>query len=410
MKIAIVAAGFTPEDADKLRRSMASFRNMGTIHKFHEQFVGGMTDRGYEVDFAERCFEQIKGFADYGFPESHAASFALLVYASAWLKCHYPDVFACALLNAQPMGFYAPAQIVRDAIAHGVEVREPDINHSHWLSTLEPAPDNPWRYAVRLGLRQITGTKEDTANRLLEARIRPYIDVEDLHNRTHLPISQIEKLAEADAFRSTGIDRRQALWQVRGLVDTPALPLFNHAHAGDHGPEAPASLPEMPLSEHVATDYQTIRLSLKAHPVSFLRESLARKGILSCCDLEPGRNSQTVSVAGLVLVRQRPGSAKGVVFLTIEDETGVANIIVWQKVFEQHRATLMGSRLIIITGTLQHEDNVTHIVADYMEDASGALLQLLEAPPSGKPALPPYRHSSHPRNVNGLVPKSRDFH
>ncbi|NVJ99100.1 MAG: error-prone DNA polymerase [Alphaproteobacteria bacterium] len=405
MKIAIVAAGFTPEDADKLRRSMASFRNMGTIHKFHQQFVTGMTCRGYEPDFAERCFEQIKGFADYGFPESHAASFALLVYASAWVKCHYPDVFACALLNAQPMGFYAPAQIVRDATDHGVEIREADVNHSHWFSTLEPAPENHWRFAVRLGLRQITGIKEKTAEQVTGNRIRPYLDVEDLHARCDLSVSQIEKLAEADAFRSAGLNRRQALWQVKGLKDTPNLPLFMHADTAAIGKEESVSLPDMALSEHVVTDYQTMRLSLKAHPISFLRSRYTQRGIIRCSELHMRQNGAQVMVAGLVLVRQRPGSAKGVVFLTIEDETGIANIIVWQKVFESYRATLMGSRLLVISGELQHEDNVTHIVAHSLKDDSQALLNL-----SGGTKLSPYKQSNHPRNIRGLIPASRDFH
>ncbi|TNE60489.1 MAG: error-prone DNA polymerase [Alphaproteobacteria bacterium] len=424
MKIAIVAAGFSPGEADKLRRSMASFRNTGTVHQFHDKFVGGMVARGYEEDFAERCFKQIEGFADYGFPESHAASFALLVYASSWLKRHHPEVFACALLNSQPMGFYAPAQIVRDAREHGVEVREADINHSEWDSTLEAAPGNRWRFALRLGLRQINGVKADTAERLVAARLRPFTDVEDLHARTRLGVGQIEKLADADAFRSAGLDRRQALWQVRGLADTPDLPLFIHAEAKDRGAEARPALPEMPMAEHVVNDYQTLRLSLKAHPLSFLRTLLAARGVVPCRSLDTVRDGARVMVAGLVLVRQRPGSAKGVVFLTLEDETGIANAVVWQKVFDQVRAVVMGARLMVIRGHVQKQDGVIHVVAEELVDASHELLRLSDgrlAPPvaradevahpnAGDQRLPPMARHGHPRNVKGLVPKSRDFH
>ncbi|UTW58831.1 error-prone DNA polymerase [Kordiimonas sp. SCSIO 12603] len=413
MRIAIVAAGFTPEEADQLRRSMASFRNQGTIHKFQEKFINGMTSRGYELDFAERCFKQIGGFADYGFPESHAAAFAMLAYASAWLKCHFPHVFACALLNSQPMGFYAPAQIVRDAREHGVKACEVDINISTWDNLLEPAPDNRWGWALRLGFRQIKGISEDSANTITDNRLRPYTDVEDLHMRTRLPVAQIEKLAEADAFRSCGLDRRQALWQVRGLIDSPDLPLFSHADTKDKGVEPETELPTMPLSEHVVNDYQSMRLSLKAHPLSFLRPALEHEGILRCADITKLRDGTKATVAGLVLVRQRPGSAKGVIFLTVEDETGVANVVVWKKVFENQRATVMSSRLLIIKGKLQHESDVTHLVAEELKDASAELLKLsdgLENDADASLQLPAYRSGGHPRNVKDLIPRSRDFH
>lgn len=426
MKIAIVAAGFTPGEADGLRRAMATFRNSGTVGAFEQKFIQGMTDRGYSQDFAERCFRQIEGFADYGFPESHAASFALLVYASSWVKCHHPEVFACALLNAQPMGFYAPAQIVRDAREHGVEVRPVDINHSHWDSTLEPAPKNRWGWALRLGMRQVKGVRDDVAESLLKARLKPYTDAFDLHDRTRMMVAQLEKLAEADAFRSCGLDRRQALWQVRGLTDTPDLPLFKHADADDTGPEAEASLPVMPLAEHVVNDYQTLRLSLKAHPLSFLRDDLAARGVITCRGLDARQDGDQASIAGLVLVRQRPGSAKGVIFLTLEDESGVANIVVWSKVFDAHRAILMSGRLLIVEGQLQREDGVTHLVARRLYDASHELLRLSEGaedlplpttpadeakhPVAGDRRLPPFKPSMHPRNVRGLIPKSRDFH
>jgi len=432
MRIAIVAAGFTPEEADRLRRSMAAFRHVGTIHKFQEKFIEGMAARGYERSFAEQCFNQIRGFADYGFPESHAASFALLVYASAWLKCHHPDVFACALLNAQPMGFYAPAQIVRDAREHGVEVREADVNHSFWDGTLEPAPETPGRCVLRLGFRQILGLREEAAERLVAARDhpfpRPYRDVEDLRARTGLGIDQIERLAEADAFRSTSLDRRQALWQARGLAKAADLPLFAHAEAREQGSEAEADLPDMPLPEHVVSDYQTLRMSLKAHPLRFLRDDLAARGVVPCRRLKEIADGVRVSVAGLVLVRQRPGSAKGVVFLTLEDETGIANAIIWPPVFERQRPVVMGARLMIVTGPMQKEDGVRHVVADRLEDASATLLHLSHdhlVPPLTRSdevvrpvdperdhasRLPPHRPAGHPREAKNLLPRSRDFH
>ena len=421
MRIAIVAAGFTPLEADQLRRSMASFRNHGTIHSFEEKFIDGMVRRGYEQNFAERCFKQIGGFADYGFPESHAAAFAMLAYASAWLKCHYPVVFACALLNSQPMGFYASAQIVRDASNHGVELRSVDVNHSNWDNILEPSPQNPRQGALRLGMRQVKGIREQVAMVLIEARHRPFVDVEDLHCRTRLPVAQIERLAEVDAFRSCKLDRREALWQVRGLLDTPDLPLFQHADTPARGREKQTSLPIMPLSEHVVNDYQTLRLSLKAHPLSFLRTFLKRKGVTPCSELSKLQDGVKVSVAGLVIVRQRPGSAKGVLFMTLEDETDIVNIVCWKSVFESQRAIVMGSRLMIVEGQLQCEDNVTHVVAKNLIDASSELLRLsdgtLEEIASGGPlkpdpknALPPYRSGGHPRNAKGLVPVSRDFH
>lgn len=426
MKIAIVAAGFTPGEADGLRRAMATFRNSGTVGAFEAKFIDGMTGRGYTQDFAERCFRQIEGFADYGFPESHAASFALLVYASSWVKCHHPDVFACALLNAQPMGFYAAAQIVRDAREHGVEILPVDINHSDWDCTLEPAPQTKWGCAVRLGMRQVKGVREDAANQLVSARLRPFTDAFDLHGRTRMLVAQLEKLAEADAFRSCGLDRRQALWQVRGLVDTPDLPLFAHADAEETGPEPEAILPTMRLAEHVVNDYQTLRLSLKAHPLSFLRPTLTARGVVECRALDNKQDGDPAAVAGLVLVRQRPGSAKGVIFLTLEDETGVANIVVWSKVFDAHRAILMGGRLLVVDGQLQREDGVTHLVARKLYDASTELLRLsddaddlevpvatadeVKRPVEGDRRLPPFKSSMHPRNVRGLIPKSRDFH
>ncbi|MFC4347621.1 error-prone DNA polymerase [Kordiimonas lipolytica] len=408
MKIAIVAAGFTPAEADQLRRSMASFRNHGTIHKFEEKFITGMTNRGYRRDYAERCFNQIKGFADYGFPESHAAAFAMLAYASAWLKCHYPHAFAAALLNSQPMGFYAPAQIVRDARDHGVKVHPADVNISNWDSHLEPEPNSKWKWAIRLGLRQIKGIAKSTADILTSARTRPYADVADLHTRTRLSVSQLEKLAEADAFRSCRLDRRQALWQVRGLIDAPDLPLFQHADVREHAENESVTLPHMPLSEHVVNDYQTMRLSLKAHPLDFLRSSLHARGVIQNTDLPDLGNGAKVRIAGLVLVRQRPGKGN-VVFITLEDETGVANVIVWKRLFKKQRAVLMSSRLLLVDGQLQHEDGVTHLIADKLTDISSDLLNLSDKNASAE-SLPAYRGASHPRDVKNLIPKSRDFH
>ena len=520
MKIAIVAAGFTPDEADGLRRAMATFKKVGTISTFGEKMVKGMTAKGYPPDFAERCFKQIEGFGTYGFPESHAASFALLVYASAWLKCRYPDVFACALLNSQPMGFYAPAQIVRDARDHGVPVLPADINHSAWdygleqpgtntqdekgsssLSlvgsavTREPptfsAPDRPTQtsspeaplpprlgdgtaqraggevragsndarveatsapadstrhayrratlpemgregcdppgcvdpiawdgegrrttgegcasasqggaphsqpkprlhprhatmrddimgdHALRVGFRQIKGLRQEDMDRLVARRGRGYDSVRDLWLRADLSIPVLEDLAEADAFRSIGLDRRDALWAVRGLNragDKDDLPLFARDPAT--GFEADAALPPMPLGEHVVEDYRHMSLSLKAHPVHFVRPDLARRRILASADLSAAGNGRRVTVAGLVLVRQRPGSAHGTIFLTIEDETGVANIIVWPKIFEASRAAVIAARFLAVTGKLQHESGVTHIVAERFEDLTPMLTDL----------------------------------
>ena len=400
MKIAIVAAGFTPSEADQLRRAMATFKKVGTIGTFHTKMVEGMAARGYEREFAEACFRQIEGFGTYGFPESHAASFALLVYASAWMKCRYPDVFACALMNAQPMGFYAPAQILRDACEHGVEAREVDINFSHWDNGLERRESAGQRlhpkhesqrafihahHALRIGFRQIKGLREEDMERLVAKRGKGYDSVRDLWLRTGLSPAVLEHLAEADAFRSLGLERRDALWAVRGLNragDKDDLPLFRGADSLELEPDA--QLPPMPLGEHVVEDYRHLSLSLKAHPVSFLRGELDRRRILRTADLARVSTPLSatrvaswrlplVTVAGLVLVRQRPGSAKGVVFMTIEDETGVANAIVWPKIFEAQRAIVIGARFVAIRGRVQNEAGVIHIVAEDCEDLTPML-------------------------------------
>lgn len=374
MKIAIVGAGFSPAEADQLRRALATFRRLGDVHKFHERFVSGMLSNGYEQDFAERCFRQIEGFADYGFPESHAASFALLVYVSSWLKRYYPAAFACALLNNQPMGFYAPAQIVRDASDHSVEVRPPDVNHSQWDCTLEGTPD---RAVLRLGFRQIKGLKEVDMEHLVavrEERGMVFSFVADVH-RAGVRRMVLEKLARADAFTSLGLDRRVALWQVRALEDAPPVPLLKDI---DRGKTQPVQLPLMPLGEHVIDDYRTMRLSLKAHPLALLRDTLASDGYSPCVGLAKVRDGTWVQVTGLVVTRQRPGSAKGVMFVTLEDETGVANLVVWQKVYEEFRGTALGASLMGVRGRLQREGQVIHVVAEKLMDETRRLATLEE--------------------------------
>jgi error-prone DNA polymerase len=400
MKIAIVAAGFTPSEADQLRRAMATFRRAGTIQTLQKKMVEGMVARDYPREFAERCFHQIEGFGEYGFPESHAASFALLVYASCWMKCRYPDAFAAAMLNAQPLGFYAPAQLVRDAREHGVEMREVDVNLSDWDCTLEPlsslgrgvggegihprhadmAPHILTTHAVRLGLRQIAGVKEKDMLQLVNQRGQGYDSVRDLWLRSGLSSAVLEKLADADAFRSLGLDRRQALWAVRALDrvgDQDDLPLF--ASRPERETEPDARLPPMPLGAHVVEDYRRLSLSLKAHPASFMRARLSTRGILRSEALRSVKNGERVMVAGLVLVRQRPGTASGVIFMTLEDETGVANIIVWPKIFERLRAIVLGARFVAVTGKLQSEQDVIHIVAERMQDLTPMLGLLSEA-------------------------------
>ena len=435
MKIAIVAAGFTPTEADALRRAMATFRSSGTIHGFRDKFIQGMTGRGYAIDFAEKCFQQIEGFADYGFPESHSASFALIVYVSAWLKCHYPAVFACALLNSQPMGFYAPAQIVGDARRHGVEVRPVDVNCSDRDCTLEilslhgrgcertragegetappapgPATPSPSRcagpslsrvgrggipsphpsapgegaellpspggrgsegegahqdtgLAVRLGLRQVKGLVKQDADAIVVSRGAGYRSVADLARRAGLGRAALETIAAADAFGSLGHDRRGALWAIGGLDPAP-LPLFAAAAAADASREPTVALPSAPLGEQVADDYRALRLSLKAHPVALLRPCLARDGYAEnrrLADLPHGRRIKT---AGVVVTRQRPGSANGVIFITLEDETGNANLIVWPKTFERFRRVVLQSTMIGVEGSVQCDGIVVHVLAE----------------------------------------------
>jgi len=399
MKIAIVAAGFTPSEADQLRRAMATFRHSGAIHDFRDKMIEGMVARGYDRDFAERCFRQIEGFGSYGFPESHAASFALLVYVSAWLKRHHPAVFAAALLNSQPMGFYAPAQIIRDAREHGVEARAVDVNLSDRDCTLEPAPpggvDGGDGLALRLGLRQVKGLGAAEAAALLAHRGNGYAEPRALWRRAGLGARALEALARADAFRSLGLDRRQALWAIKGLPrgagvkSADPLPLFAAARAEELGEEPAVVLPEMRLSEHVVDDYASLRFSLKAHPVSFLRAELAGRGMVEAARLIELPNDGPVKVAGLVLVRQRPSTAKGVIFVTLEDETGVVNAIVWPDLYARQRKVLLSARLLGIEGRLQREGLVIHVIAKNLIDLSPYLATLsapLEVPLGASPS------------------------
>ncbi len=441
MRIAMVAAKFSDAEVNELRKSMATFRRVGTIGRLEERMVERMVARGYDRGFAERCFNQIKGFGEYGFPESHAASFALLVYASAWLKCHYPAAFACALLNSQPMGFYAPAQIVRDAREHGVTVLPVDVSHSDWDCTLEEgdglqgAVDQD--IALRLGLRQIDGLNEGEARRIAAMRddLSPagsdtYRSVHDLWRRARIRPATMERLAAADAFRSIGLDRRQALWEVKALSEPEPLPLFAWSDTRETGPEPAFALPETPLGEHVVIDYQTLRLSLKAHPMSLLRARFQAARALACSDLRGMKDGARVMVAGVVLVRQRPGSAKGVVFMTIEDETGVANTVIWPKTLERFRKVVMTARLILIRGRIQRHEDIIHVVSAELIDRSDWLDDLTEQreampvpianadevlrpdPGSarGKASARDHpRFQGHPRDTR-VIPKSRDFH
>ena len=376
MKVAIVGAGFTPAEADQLRRAMATFKLTGGVSHFYDKLVGGMVERGYPKDFAERTFKQIEGFGSYGFPESHAASFAKIAYASCWMKHHHPDVFCAALLNAQPMGFYAPAQIVRDARNHGVKVRPVSINDSHWDCTLE---DGGGRYrAVRLGFRQVRSLANVHGAAIVGARgAVPYECIEDVWRRAGVPRAAIERIAEADGFACLAEDRRQGLWKVRGLGEAP-LPLFAAADARDaafspEGLEPPTALRPMTEGREVVEDYRTLQLSLRAHPLSFLREELDSMGIVRCADLAHIRDGRNIEVAGVILVRQRPGSAKGVLFVTIEDETGIANGILWPDRFDIYRRQIMSASMIAMRGRLQKEGEVIHIICDRIIDHDALL-------------------------------------
>jgi error-prone DNA polymerase len=379
MKVAIVGAGFTPAEADALRRAMATFKFTGGVSHFYDKLVEGMVARGYPREFAERTFKQIEGFGSYGFPESHAASFAKIAYASSWMKCHHPDVFCAALLNAQPMGFYAPAQIVSDARAHGVEVRPVCINRSRWDCTLEKT--NGQYQAVRLGFRQVRGLANLHAAAIVAARPEEgYASVEEVWRRAGVPRAAIERLAEADAFHALEPHRRQGLWKVRGLGEAP-LPLFEAADKREQGfspegQEPPILLQPMSDGREVVEDYRALQLSLRAHPLAFLRDELARRGVVRCADLVNIRDGRSVEVAGLILVRQKPGSAKGVLFLTIEDETGVAQGILWPDRFEAQRRTVMSASMIGLRGRVQKEGEVIHVICHRIIDYGELLAQV----------------------------------
>ena len=415
MKLAIVAAGFSSSEANQLRKAMATFRRAGGIHKLGTKMIEGMVGRGYERDFAERCFKQIEGFGSYGFPESHALSFARLVYVSAWIKCHQPAVFACALLNSQPMGFYAPAQIVRDAREHGVEIRAIDINASEEDNKLVTAADGA--LALQLGFRQMDGLRDTWVEALVKARADgPFDSVESLARRAALPQRALRLLADADAFRSIGLDRRQALWDVR-RTPNGELPLFAAAQARELGEEPNAMLPAMSLAQHVAIDYQTSRLSLKDHPMTFLRPILTQQGVLSCAATAASKAGAKVRTAGIVLVRQRPGKGNAI-FVTLEDETGITNVIMWARLFEHFRRAVMASRLMLVEGEVQRSpEGVSHLMAANIVDRT-ALLDRLDddkllpvtfsrGDEVGRPQ--PLGNHGHPRNVR-ILPKSRDFH
>jgi len=461
MRIAMECAGFSAAKADKLRRAMATFRRIGTISKLRDEFIQGMESKGYPLEFAERCFAQIEGFGEYGFPESHAASFALLVYASCWFKAFYPDVFCAAILNSQPMGFYAPSQLVRDAQDHGVEIGSADINLSVWDCHLEKSPFDPARIArrhasmrdvirtrnaVRLGFRQIKGLGKKQMETFIERRGDGYHSVHDLWLRSGLDLGDIEKLANADAFRSIGLDRRQALWEVRALsarAENASFPLLDRPQFDLLATEPKTVLPPMQLGEHVIHDYRALSLSLKAHPFSFIRKRLEHAGVTPNIMLPNLRDGSRVTVAGLVLVRQRPGKGNAI-FLTLEDERAIANIIIWQRDFERFRPIFMGSRCLRVTGRLQNEAgnqadeknpaNVIHIVAQKMDDLAPWLSVLSEeAPPLDTLARadeikhPGFDHRVRPRRSGTrasvsendqalaaetarVMPKGRNFH
>ncbi|KYP14039.1 error-prone DNA polymerase [Flavihumibacter sp. CACIAM 22H1] len=383
MEIAIVAAGFTPAEADALRRSMATFKAQGMVKQFHDKLTRGMLKNGYSQEYAERVFKQLEGFGSYGFPESHAVSFALLVYISSWLKCHYPDLFACGLLNSQPMGFYAPAQLVRDAQDHGVTVRPVDINHSLWDHSLE---EKQGRYfALRLGFRQVKGLREEDMHVLVAARKKAFTTLNQLLD-AGIPLPALEKLAEADAFRSMGLDRRTAIWEISALADHPKG-VFT-GQPSESSLEEMEALPAMTTAEQVILDYGSLSLSVKAHPLSFLREALTQQGITPAKDLINLPDGSFVQVAGLVLMRQRPGTASGICFITIEDETGSANLVVFRQLFDQYRKEILQARLLQVTGKLQREGTVIHVVVQRCVNASSLLRQLVGPASKEPPAFP----------------------
>lgn len=408
MEIAIVAAGFTPAEADQLRRSMASFKANGKLHMYEKKLVDGMVARGYEEDFSRRVFKQLQGFEGYGFPESHAASFALLVYISCWLKYHYPDVFCAALLNSQPMGFYQPAQIVQDARNHQVQVLPVDVNYSEWDNTME---SNDGKYfAVRLGFRQIKGLREDDVMVLTVMRENGYRHTDQLR-AAGVPEAALERLADADAFRSLGADRRTALWEVSALADRP-IGLFD-GQVSETVLEDTVPLPLMTRGEHVVQDYVSTGLSLKDHPVGLLRVQLTRLRNVRVSDLANYKDGDFVRLAGLITVRQRPGTAKGVLFMTLEDETGSANLVVWQALFDKYRKEIVQSKLLMVAGKLQIANGVTHLVVHQCFNLTALLRCLTETDlpqtlARGDETTQPVNYDG--RSTEGAFHKGRNFH
>jgi error-prone DNA polymerase len=410
MKVAMVCAGFSASEADQLRRAMATFKFTGGVSKFKDKLVSGMIGNGYSKEFAEKTFSQLEGFGSYGFPESHAASFALIAYASSYIKCHFPDVFCAALLNSQPMGFYAPAQIVSDARAHGVEVRPVCVNRSRWDCTLEPTDDDR-RHAVRLGMRMVRGLAIGDAAKIAVARgDDPFVSVDDMWRRSGVPAASLVELAEADAFlASLRLQRRDALWAIKALRDEP-LPLFAAAAEREQQVVVEQTEPEVQLRQmtqgtNVVEDYGHTGLTLRAHPLSFLRADLAKKGIVTCAEATSARDGRWLMAAGLVLVRQRPGSAKGVMFMTVEDETGVANIVVWPSLFEKQRRVVLGAGMMAINGKIQREGGVVHLVAQRLFDLSQDLASLGER--EGPFSLPHSRGDEFHHGPSGPDPRDK---
>ena len=420
MRIAIIGAGFTPAEADGLRRAMATFRRVGTLPRFRRRFLERLAARGCAPEFAEQCWRQIEGFGEYGFPESHAASFAILVYASAWLKCRYPDVFACALLNSQPMGFYAPSQIVRDARAHGVEVRPVDVNASAWDCILEPAAGEGG-YALRLGFRLVKGLGEEPARRLVAARANGYREPDDVLRRAGLGARAMAALAAAAAFGSLDLGRREGWWAVERIKGSP-LPLFAAVGEPERGPDSPVALPLAAPGEEIAEDYRSVGLSLRGHPMALLREAVGA-GVTWSGALGQVRSGVRVAVTGVVLVRQRPRTAKGVVFLTLEDMEGVVNVVVWSRVFQRFQREVQGARLMRVEGRVESSESVVHVIAERVVDLSEWLECLADGSVGGEAALagepdaagassesPLLPSSRHPRNEARRLFPSRDFH
>ncbi|MCL6652943.1 error-prone DNA polymerase [Agrobacterium rubi] len=407
MRIAIECANFKPSEADQLRRAMATFKNVGTIANFKEKLIGGLIENGFDREFAERLFAQIQGFGSYGFPESHAASFALIAYASAWVKCHHPDIFCVALLNSQPMGFYAPAQLVRDAQNHGVVVRPVCINTSRWDCALEEKV-GPERNAVRLGMCLVKGLSNKRAGDIIACREdRPFVSIDDLWRRAGIPVDALIALAEADAFLpSLGLSRRQALWAIKALRDEP-LPLFAAAATRQNSVIAELREPDVALRPmtaggEVVQDYGHVGLTLREHPMAFLRDDLSKRRISTCAQAVGAKDGRWLELAGLVLVRQRPGSAKGVIFMTLEDETGIANAVVWVKTFEKYRRVILSAGMVGIYGKIQREGEVVHLVAHRVTDLSDVLRSVGER--EGPFPLP---HGRGDEFHHGIPPEDR---